>query len=122
MVETMNTDGTSTGIHGEVAAKARAAAARARAISPPDEKTALALAGGGALMMCLSWQLRSRSLGAVGAIAALAGGGLYARGRTVRDQQSTSATPLVAVDDIDPSDEPAVAADLSTDGASVTDS
>jgi hypothetical protein len=108
--ETMDTDGSET-----VGARARALAERAREVEPVDEKIALGVAGGGVLAMLASWPLRSRLLGTLGALAALAGGGLYAQSRLAeRSERIDEAEAQVhsALEGLDPVARAQVLADL----------
>jgi hypothetical protein len=70
-----------------------------------DSTFVLALAGGGALAILIGWILGSRFLRVLGFLAAIAGAGLYARGRLAeRDEKIEAAESSIRseLDDLDP--------------------
>jgi hypothetical protein len=72
---------------------------------PENEGLALKLAAGGTLAIVLGWLLDSGFLRALGLLAAIAGGGLYARARLAeRDEQIEEAESHIRseLDDLDP--------------------
>jgi hypothetical protein len=70
-----------------------------------DGARPVAIAGGGVLALVLGWLLGSRALRVLGLLAALAGGGLYARGRLAeRSEKIDAAESRIRseLDDLDP--------------------
>ena len=84
-------------------------------IDSGGDTLALLVTGGGVATMILSWPLGSRALRWLGAATALAGGGLYARGRVAeRQERIHEAQQQVhsALDGLDPVAKAQVLADL----------
>ena len=78
-----------------------------RTLDPDDDggTTALAVTAGGLVAVVLGWMLGSRVLRVLGLFTAVAGGGLYARGKlAARNQKIEAAEERIQseLDDLDP--------------------